>query len=297
MDVDPPVTSAQDLLPSPPLSAAPTITRFNNLLGEPMVPSSLDTPGGPHPKKRRSLSPETVPRVEHDLSSSPAPSSPSQYKLDRICGGPGLSNFSKPALQGLGAPPNANKRGRRIAFSALVQRVDPPPQTAYPVPSSDESPEQPGFKLPPTRRAFSAMLSSSGLEHMPDEGSSFDEPDMSSPAQAYTKRQQVRAIRRRDGTEDFRPLTGATAMVQRDMLESPSAKFMAAGLPGFGDNEALGKILPCHRVREDGLMRVVPKTVTAFSYPRSCGRTQYLLSSSWMIFLTALMIPASPTST
>jgi M-phase inducer tyrosine phosphatase len=106
------------------------------------------------------------------------------------------------------------------------------------------------------------MVPSTVLEH--DEGSSFDGPDMSSPAQAYAKRQQVKAIRRRDGTEDFRPLTGATAMVQRDMFESPSAKFMAAGLPGFGDNETLGKILPCHRVREDGLMRVVPKTVIAF---------------------------------
>lgn len=88
-----------------------------------------------------------------------------------------------------------------------------------------------------------------------------DGPDMSSPAQAYSKRQQVKTIRRCDGTDDFRPLTGAIAVVKRDINESPSAKFMSAGLPGFGDNEAHGKILPCHRVREDGLMRINPRTV------------------------------------
>ncbi|KAG1756465.1 uncharacterized protein EDB91DRAFT_17179 [Suillus paluster] len=249
MDVD------SDLLPSPPLSAAPTVTEFNNLFYGVMTSSCLDTPGGPQAKKRRSLSPETVSRVEHDPSSSPPPSSPSQHKLDR------MANFAKPALQGLGAPPNASKRARRLAFSALVQPGVPSPQSAYPVLDSETSPAgMSALELPPSRRAFS-MVPSTVVDHLSDEGSSFDGPDMSSPAQAYAKRQQFKAIRRRDGTEDFRPLTGASAMVQRDISESPSAKFMAAGLPGFGDNETLGKILPCHRVREDGLMRVVPKTL------------------------------------
>lgn len=259
MDVDPaPEVSAQDLLPSLPLSAAPAVTEFNNLFYGAMTQSCLDTPGGPQPKKRRSLSPETISRVDHEASSSPAPSSPSQHKLDR------MATFAKPALQGLGVPPNASKRARRIVFSALVQSGVPSPPSAYPALDAAAPPEKrSALELPPSRRAFS-MVPSTVLEHFSDEGSSFDDPDMSSPAQAYAKRQQVKAIRRRDGTEDFRPLTGATAMVQRDMFESPSAKFMAAGLPGFGDNETSGKILPCHRVREDGLMRVVPKTVIAF---------------------------------
>lgn len=256
MDVDSaPEVSEQDLLPSPPLSAAPAVTEFNNLFYGVMTRTCLDTPGGPHPKKRRSLSPETISRVDHEASSSPAPSSPSQHKLDR------MATFAKPALQGLGVPPNASKRARRIVFSALVQPGVPSPQSAYPALDADAPPERrSALELPPSRRAFS-MVPSTVLDHLSDEGSSFDDPDMSSPAQAYAKRQQVKAIRRRDGTEDFRPLTGATAMVQRDMFESPSAKFMAAGLPGFGDNETSGKILPCHRVREDGLMRVVPKTL------------------------------------
>jgi M-phase inducer tyrosine phosphatase len=50
-------------------------------------------------------------------------------------------------------------------------------------------------------------------------------------------------------------------MITRDVRESPSAKFIGGGMPGFGDNEALGKILPCHRVTEDGLMRINPQTL------------------------------------
>ena len=35
----------------------------------------------------------------------------------------------------------------------------------------------------------------------------------------------------------------------------------ARSLPGFGDSEADGKVLPCHKVREDGLMRISADTV------------------------------------
>ncbi|KIJ68949.1 hypothetical protein HYDPIDRAFT_80433 [Hydnomerulius pinastri MD-312] len=268
MDVDPvPLAPARDLLSSPPLSAAPTITGFNNLFYGTMSPSKFDTPGAPQPKKRRSLSPEAITRVEQEGPSSPAPSSPSQHKLERMASGSLLASFAKPGLQGLGVPSGGNKRPRRPVFSALVHPSEGAAKSAYPVMESEESPRQslglaPPPKLGPARRAVSAMLPPTGLEHLSDE-SSFDGPDMSSPAQAYTKRQQTRTIRRRDGTEDFKPLTGGSPMASRDISESPSAKFMHAGLPGFGDNETLGKILPCHRVREDGLMRIVPKTLDA----------------------------------
>jgi M-phase inducer tyrosine phosphatase len=49
--------------------------------------------------------------------------------------------------------------------------------------------------------------------------------------------------------------------------ESPRAQMVpegGTGLGGFGDNEAHGKVLPCHRVREDGLMRINCKTVRHF---------------------------------
>lgn len=106
---------------------------------------------------------------------------------------------------------------------------------------------------------------------------SFDSMADASPAQAYAKRQQVKTIRRCDGTEDFRPLTGVTALVEQERGSpssrelsvelSPATKLLrSAGLPGFGDNESHGKLLPCHRVREDGLMRINVKTVREFSF-------------------------------
>ncbi|KAF8968373.1 hypothetical protein BDZ97DRAFT_1916212 [Flammula alnicola] len=238
-------------------SAAPTVTGFNELFYDTMSPRrSFESPGASDSKKRRSLSPGSIRGAKHIESSSPMlPSSPSEAKLERM---------GKPSLQGLGAPSASFiKRPRRPVFSAMVQPYDHHAQSAYPVlspltnggsPSDDSSPKGSA----PVRRAFSAFLPPSIYTEPEDEESSFDGQDMSSPAQAYSKRQQVKTIRRCDGTEDFRPLTGATAMV---LKESPSAKFMAAGLPGFGDNEAHGKILPCHRVTEDGLMRISSQTM------------------------------------
>ena len=268
MDVDtivPGFYMKAEVLSSPPVSSTTTITTFNSLFYDTMSPKSSSSPTGPFPKKRRSYSPESVSHIaaHEDVSSPAPPSSPSQRKLERRSSGPLLSTFNKPSLQGLGAPPsNSNKRSRKPALSAMVSPSDTEPiQSAYPILTSNEKKAE-SRELPPPRRAFSAMLLPTGAEPPSDEGSSIDGPDMSSPAQAYAKRQSMKTIRRCDGTDDFRPLTGATAMVKRDMDESPSAKFLSAGMPGFGDNEALGKILPCHRVREDGLMRINSQTVS-----------------------------------
>ncbi|KDQ59534.1 hypothetical protein JAAARDRAFT_56545 [Jaapia argillacea MUCL 33604] len=261
------------VLSSPaPISAASTITGFTNLFYETMSPCrSIGSPTGPVHKKRRSLSPEPVSRRLEDqenISSSPAPpSSPSQRKFERISSAP-LGKPNKPSLSGLGNPSsNVNKRPRRPVMSALVPPSDHGLQSAFPILSSGGSSssgeDQTVTVLPPVRRAFSAMLPPNfpSLANESFSSESSFEPDMSSPAQAYAKRQNMKTIRRCDGTEDFRPLTGATAVMKRDLQESPSAKFMGAGMPGFGDNEMHGKILPCHRVREDGLMRINPQTV------------------------------------
>ncbi|KAJ6455738.1 hypothetical protein C8R45DRAFT_1035531 [Mycena sanguinolenta] len=248
MEVD---TSFEAPTIAAPQSAAPTITSFNALFYDTMSPTA------PQPKKqRRSLSPDQVHRKEQDNSSSPGlSSSPSQSKLERIVTGPLFPALDKPRVEGLGAPPNGLKRPRRPAFSTMVQ-------TAYPTLDGEPGrfPSPADHALPPARRAFSAIISGSPLEAKLAEQSS-DESSfegMSSPAQAYAKRQQVKTIRRCDGTDDFRPLTGATAMV---LNESPSAKFLSAGIPGFGDNESAGKLLPCHRVTDDGLMRINPETL------------------------------------
>jgi M-phase inducer tyrosine phosphatase len=236
-------------------------------------------------------------------SSSPAASSPMTRKLERIASNPLLSKFirsvaerSPDAARDLGSPLtlNLSKRPRRPALSALYAPGDMSSvghaHSAYPItkaesqqPEQAQVPRRPAAGLPPPRRAFSAMMPPTGfvkLDTVPqspaDEGdASFGDAsfgahdvDFSSPAQAYAKRAQAKTIRRCDGTEDFRPLTGATALMKRDgevmqAQMSPGTRgLMSPGLPGFGDNEAHGKILPCHRVKEDGLMRINPKTVT-----------------------------------
>ena len=119
--------------------------------------------------------------------------------------------------------------------------------------------------LPPPRRAFSAMLPQLGPKTHSSGESSIDCGDESSPALAYTKWQQVRTIRRRDGTDDLRSHL-------RELLWSRTTTCTnyTPGLGGFGDNEAHGKILPCHATgSKDGLMRISCKTVSAFSLKKA----------------------------
>lgn len=241
-------------------SATPAASTFNNLFFDTMSPRrSLDSPSRPQSKKRRSVSPEPVRLTTLDNSSSPSLlSSPSQNKVERMSGTNLFARFKdKPMLEGLGKPPpNQPKRPRMPMLSTTALPSDmPSSHSAYP--SLEDVPDGLAVPSPPVRRAFSAVIPFT--EAYCDE-SSIDGPDMSSPAQAYTKRQQVRTLRRRDGTEDFRPMTGVSPSfnVNRD---SPSAKFLAPGIPGFGDNETHGKILPCRKVSEDGLMRINCKTV------------------------------------
>ncbi|PPQ99928.1 hypothetical protein CVT24_009563 [Panaeolus cyanescens] len=277
MDVDTSyMVDSSPMRPSPPASAAPTVTNFNELFYQTTSPRrSFESPS--QPSRRRSLSPDPLRRAAdspvHIESSSPmAPSSPSDARLERLSNGTLGSKLGKPSLQGLGAPSASfMKRPRRPVLSAMLQPTGHKGQiqSAYPILSplnadshctDDESPKGSA----PVRRAFSAFLPPSiYTQGEDDEGSSIsfdgEGPDMSSPAQAYSRRQQVKTIRRCDGTEDFRPLTGTSAMATR---ESPStARFLAPGLPGFGDNEKHGKILPCHRVTEDGLMRIKCETL------------------------------------
>ena len=275
MDVD--TSYMVEAVPSPisfspvPHSAAPAITAFNQLFYDTMSPRrSFESPTGPLNKKRRSLSPESPNISTQDRSSSPmAPSSPSEAKLKRMNSATLAARMNKPTLQGLGAPSASFlKRPRRPVLSAMVESSHQQAQSAYPVLCSAFEDSSPRGSAP-VRRAFSALLPPSSTYAEPeDDESSFDGQDMSSPAQAYSKRQQVKTIRRRDGTEDFRPLTGVTAMVER---ECPSPKHMSPGLPGFGDNETHGKILPCHRVTEDGLMRISGQTVCCSLFFLSVG--------------------------
>lgn len=274
MDVDTSFTfpPKPDSSPSTPFTAVPPVSSFQNIFDDP------SSPGCAHndlyeSKNRRSASPERTPEPAQgrrragtisvfDSSSPAVDSSPSVLKLERI------ANLSKkPMLSGLGMPSHDNTTcPRKPVLSALVPPSDAS-QFGSPPPSRDDERmttlQDHIAALPPPRRAFSAMLPEHKLGAHPSGDSPSHCDKECSPALAYAQRHKVRTIRRRDGTDDFRSLTGATAMVVRDK-ESPRARMVpqwGVGLGGFGDNEAFGKVLPCHRVREDGLMRIDCKTV------------------------------------
>lgn len=264
-----------------------------------------NTPAKPVHKKRRSLSPARESQLrpaalfaEHDsLESSPGlMSSPSVSKWERLQ----ATRPIKPLPSHAEPLSNTNgRRTRRPALSAVIPPaiviVEDDLKTARPIMDDDEQGEvqesKPRrFAQPPVRRAFSAAyprgVNPLATAEDADASSSMDNDslDASSPAVAYAKRQQVKTIRRCDGTDDFRSMTGATAMLKRDEemrvsrksdtedpmreRDTPRSKYLsaggarAAGLGGFGDNEANGKILPCHRVKSDGLMRITWDTVS-----------------------------------
>jgi M-phase inducer tyrosine phosphatase len=103
-------------------------------------------------------------------------------------------------------------------------------------------------RLPPPHRAFSAMLLPPGPSTRSSNESSIEYGNESSPVLAYAKQQQIRTICRCNGTDNFCCLKGVTSMVACDK-ESPHARMVpewGMGLGGFGDNEAHGKVLPCH---------------------------------------------------
>lgn len=288
-----------DHAPLAPFTAVQVSPAFKNMFYDPSSPPTTRDDLPIYLTKTGQLaSPEACPEAAlgrrragtisiFDGSSPVADSSPSALKLER------LANCArKPMLNGLGVPSdNSAKRLRKPNLSAMVLPSDAAQLTQPHDALQNDDPisalQGQDMGLPPPRRAFSAMLPQLGPKTHSSGESSINHADESSPALAYAKRQQVRTIRRRDGTDDFRSLKGATAMVARDK-ESPRARLIqwGTGLGGFGDNEAHGKILPCHRVREDGLMRISCKTVSIFFLRRrgSDRRCTRSLMIYWMEF-------------
>lgn len=254
--------SVKDWDAPPPTSAAPTVTNFNALFYDTQSPprsaTSTSTPVPEFIGKRRSHSPESVTRSRVERLSSPPPSSPSMRKLERIVSAGVSSRNTKPGLDSLGVP--SNKRPRRPVLSAIGP-VNIVSQTKSAYPNLERT--DPLF---PSRRAFSAMLPPNTLDipSSPLDEESFESIE-ASPAQAYIKRQQNKTLRRCDGSDNLRPSPVARLTPSRQTESphnlsepSPRSRWLA---PVFGDNEAHGKILPCHRVKEDGLMRVNQQTV------------------------------------
>ena len=155
-------------------------------------------------------------RQRLDGSSPVANSSPSALKLERLA-----NCTKKPMLNGLRLrSDNPAKWLRKLNLSAMVPPSDVTQFIQLLDALQNEDPisalQVQNLGLPPPRRAFSAMLPQPGLGMCPSRESLIDRSDESSPVLAYTKRQQIRIIRRQDRTDDFRSLKGATTMVARD---------------------------------------------------------------------------------
>ncbi|KAF8522085.1 hypothetical protein BU17DRAFT_75192 [Hysterangium stoloniferum] len=254
MDVDEPSPRQ----PSPAPASAVANDNYSNLFFGESSPGNCPSPAL---KKRRSVSPP--PEVNQSTSSSDPPSSPSHNKFVRAATiGAGSSLFKKPALE-YNAPSTKRSPGRRPTFSALINpSALGQPLSAYPFLSGGIDPPPLSAPLPPPRRAFSAMVPpGKTVEPSSDD---FSDMQSSSPAAAYAKRHQARVIRRCDGSEDLRPLHSAGSLGKRDRGQFIENKGCSPKrLAGFGVTEVEKKILPCHRVSDDGLVRITCDTLKA----------------------------------
>lgn len=119
------------------------------------------------------------------------------------------------------------------------------------------------------RRAFSVCDQSAAAEMSEDESELENSPCVTATQVEYARRHGVRAVPRVDGSPNFKPARSSIAVTgQTQNGASPlrpkikrTSPYGPGGLPGFGDNEMDGKLLPCHKVKEDGLVRITPGTV------------------------------------
>ena len=114
-----------------------------------------------------------------------------------------------------------------------------------------------GKGYPSTFLSYNADSMSSSKRRSQPHQSRAHQAQENSPAQraALARRENIARL----GGKGSRMLPGSP-------LRNSTAGNPNSGLGGFGDSEADGKILPCHKVREDGLMRIRPDTVSFFLF-------------------------------
>jgi M-phase inducer tyrosine phosphatase len=240
------------------LSPLPKSNDFSALFFSPGSPTVQPVPAITS-KKRRSCEPEeeelqrvpppplaSQPQFSSSPPSSPSVNRPNSRTFERSVTTVGQGTLFKPLLKLQQVLPKRTLQARRPTLS--VQ-----PTSANPILNG---PATAGI-VPPVRRAFSAHVQPSdqmaiggdevdGDEVDGDETEPEDDSFQGRPLSAHPN------IRRKpnfvDGT-----LVG----------KSPASSGKKPRLPGFGDNEADGKILPCKKVREDGLMRINCETVSS----------------------------------
>lgn len=140
------------------------------------------------------------------------------------------------------------------------------PVLEYPKTSVGTFPRGPAGLM---RRAYS-VCDQPQMGEQSEEDSEFDGSPSVGAAQAeYARRHNKRVETRVDGSPNFKAIRSSIAVPTQGGVSPSRARsqksgsFVAKGMPGFGDNEMDGKILPCHKVKEDGLVRVTPQTVSS----------------------------------
>ncbi len=221
-------------------------------------------------RKARPASPEPAALQHVQLSSSPS-SSPAARKFKRSLSvqlaQPTVKSREMQPLYGGCSFRQPKQRLPSVALSSvLTKEIEPQPRSAI-FPSARTK------QLAP-RRAVSAFIQpgfgvSSGMNQRglrtmaafgdDDDGESGAETGVFDSPITKVKVDRMAKVASVGGTSDMKA-AGARLPPVPSLGRSP-------GLPRFGDNEMDGKILPCQRVKDDGLVRITPQTVRSMTWP------------------------------
>lgn len=269
MDVDSPVpdTRRQAIAPSPSYSGSlDSSPGFGAYFEQSPAPSAA---AAVNPTKRRSL-------VDGSPSASGSPSAKRASfgrKADK-CASSSAMLFGATRVNTLASRRPAPLTTKRPAL-AHVQPMGGSSRagsatSAYPILEQPKTingtfPRGPAGLM---RRAYS-VCDQTQMGEQSEEESEFDGSPSVGAAQAeYARRHGKRIETRIDGSPNFKPMRSSIAVPTQggaspSRTKSQKSGSFTKGMPGFGDNEMDGKILPCHKVKEDGLVRVTPRTVSA----------------------------------
>ncbi|WWC96979.1 hypothetical protein V866_003856 [Kwoniella sp. B9012] len=174
-------------------------------------------------------------------------------------------SFKRPTLGPLSAGSSGDNGLRTASATSAFPILYAPPKNTL---GGTQSGTFPRAAMAPMRRAFS-VCDQNKMHEMEDDESEYEaSPSMAGTQAEYMRRYGPRAIPRVDGSPGFKPVRASIATSGQGVASPIGNKgkqkvspYGPGGLPGFGDNEMDGKILPCHKVKEDGLVRITPNTL------------------------------------
>lgn len=273
MDIDSPAPPSrrQSLLSQ----ASPAFSGSKSFSGSPGLDEFFCQSPGPSlmpPAKRRSL-----------LTGSPASSSGSpsakraslglSRNMEKATSSSGMLFGARPGAMGMRRP-QPYKRPVPTALGPTLEHAKPlcGANSAFPILSAVKAAlgSQPGAfprAAPGMMRRAMSVCDQPHLEE--EEESEFEGSPSVVAAQAeYARRHGHTLVPRIDGSPAFKPMRSTIVGTPCEGVISPGNKKRASpfgqpGLPGFGQDELEGKILPCHNVKDDGLVRINADTLDA----------------------------------